>query len=310
MATKTKKKINLKELSNKIISGDYPVTNIDLEQFFYKTSDGTYQPDPDKRIQVRGQTRDIKFIEKTINKIESTGDCSKLNNLTCIEMPDGELLILNGSHTSEIQIKIGHTHAKAHILSYEDDLGGKMSSAQRLGNLLNVDFFERRGVANEDIKNEINQLIHEKKERGETPTLSDDEKADFLDAYPQLGPRSLGQMLSYFEGGGRTNATIMHDDSSKEDFVKALKNDDTYSEYFICPVQSFSEYHDSFSAAFRGMAKENKSKALLTYHIKNEADRKKWSDPSKKRKNEVDAEFKQLSNYFEVTLEYKFMRYQ
>lgn len=309
MTTLLKSKVDIKTLSEKIKSGDYPETSVELLQFFYKTSDGTLHPDPDKRIQVRGQTRDVKFIENTVNKITNSGDRSKLNNLTCIKM-DGELLILNGSHTSEIQVKLGQTFAKAYVVDWEEDLGGMMSNAQRLGNLLNVDFFERRGVANEDIKNEINQIIVEKVERGEPSTLTQEERDDLIKAYPQLSARSLGQMLTRFPGGGRTSATIMHDDSDKDDFVRALKNDDTYREYFICPVESFAEYRDSFSAAFRGMAKENKRKALITYHIKTQADMKKWTDPTKKKQKEVDAEFKRMSDHFGVTLEYKFMRIQ
>ena len=166
MTTRSKSRVDIAALSKKIQSGNYPETSVELLQFFYKTSDGTLHPDPDKRIQVRGKTRDVKFIENTVNKIENSGDYSKLNNLTCIKM-DGELLILNGSHTSEIQVKLGRTFTNAYVVDWEEDLGGIMSNAQRLGNLLNVSFYERRGVANEDIKNEINQIIAEKVERGE-----------------------------------------------------------------------------------------------------------------------------------------------
>ena len=59
MTTLPKSKVDIKALSMKIKSGDYPETSVELLQFFYKTSDGTLHPDPDKRIQVRGRTRDV-----------------------------------------------------------------------------------------------------------------------------------------------------------------------------------------------------------------------------------------------------------
>ena len=139
-------KIDVIKLAKDIRSGALPTVQVDLDQFFTKTFGGEWVPDPDTRIQVRETVRDANFVNRIVNKIQASGDSSAIEPLTCIKMPDGSLKIGNGSHTAEIGINVGLKKIPSYIVDWEKDLGGKTSSAQRLGNLLNFQTVEKVSV--------------------------------------------------------------------------------------------------------------------------------------------------------------------
>ena len=79
---KTKNKINIVNLAEKIKSDSLSTEKVKLADFFDKSVFNEWVPNPDKRIQVRAETRDISRINRAVNKIQSSGDDSGLEKLT------------------------------------------------------------------------------------------------------------------------------------------------------------------------------------------------------------------------------------
>ena len=150
---------NVTKLANDIESGNRPSKDIDITQFFTKLSNGEYVPDMSKRIQVRNRDRDVDFVERTVNKINKTGDRSKLSTLTTVFFPKSNTVkLLNGNHTVEIELLLGMQKAPANSINFDTELGGKMSLARRLGNLLNREEVERNSTSADDVKGELYEV--------------------------------------------------------------------------------------------------------------------------------------------------------
>ena len=306
---KTLTKIDVIKLAENIRSGNYPTEKIKLDQFFTKTFDGDWVPDPDKRIQVRGTTRDVNFIIRAINKIQSSGDDSGLEPLTCVRMPNGDLLVLNGSHTSEIEIKIGKTEADAHIIDWVKDLGGRMSIAQRMGNLLNFQNVEKVSTHDEDVKNELYQFMAEKREAGLDPKPTEDEIQEFLDIYPSVNRRTIGQWISNTDVGGRRKPLIEYTDSELASAAKHYTSSQKYVDYVICNPQTVAHWNDTGTATPMSlMATEGKTKALVVFYCSTIEQVESWK--SGKLEKKIKAHYTKLNNYYEVTIEYDMLRYE
>ena len=302
-------KTDVVKLAEKIKSGDYPTERIELDQFFTKTFDGDWVPDPDKRIQVRETTRDVNFIIRAINKIQSSGDDSGLEPLTCVRMPNGDLLVLNGSHTSEIEIKIGKTEADAHIIDWVKDLGGRMSIAQRMGNLLNFQNVEKVSTHDEDVKNELYQFMAEKREAGLDPKPTEDEIQEFLDIYPSVSRRTIGQWISNTDVGGRKKPLIEYTDSELASAAKHYTSQQKYVDYVICNPQTVEHWNDTGTATpMTLMATEGKTKALVVFYCSTIKQAESWK--SGKLEKKIKAHYTKLNNHYEVTIEYDMLRYE
>ena len=309
---KIESKIDVIKLAEKIRSGNFPTKRIQLDQFFTKTFDGQWVPDPDKRIQVREKTRDVNFITRIINKIQASGDKSALEPLTCVRMPDGTLLILNGSHTSEIEIKTGQTEDDVYIVDWEEDLGGSMFLAQRLGNLLNKQWVEKVSVHDHDVRNELYQLMAEKKEAGlDTKDIkpTEQEILEFLSCYPSVSRRTLGQWISNTDYGGRKKPLVEYTDSELADHAKHFASLDRYKEHSICNPQTVAHWNDTGTATpMTLMATEGRSKALVVFYCSTIEQAESWK--SGKLEKKIKSHYTKLNNHYEVTIEYEMLRYE
>ena len=310
--TKTKNKINIVNLAEKIKSNSLSTEKVKLADFFDKSVFNEWVPNPDKRIQVRAETRDIGRINRAINKIQSSGDDSGLEKLTCVRMPNDELLIINGSHTSEIEINIGYTEVDAYVVDWEKDLGGKLSNAKQLGNLLNLQDVEKVDVHDHDVRNELYQLMDEKKEEGLPITPTEEELAAFVERYPGVTRKTLGQWMSnHSEVGGRRKARITYTAAELHSAMEAYKMSQKYVDYAICsPIQVNHALDTGLAKAFDGMLHEKKRKVIVLFYCGNAAQVELWKDESHQFENRIKKVFKEHSVYWDCTIEYDMIRYE
>ena len=155
---------DIEALADQIKSGSYPKSKVKLDPYFYVTPNGEIVPVRELRIQVRDKDRDIDRINRAVNKMQKTGDKSGLEPLTMVRFPDDVTKINNGNHSAEMGYRIGEKEADAFIVDFDTHLGGKLSNALTLGNLLNVQEVEKVDVHDTDVKNELYQIQnHQKK---------------------------------------------------------------------------------------------------------------------------------------------------
>ena len=155
------------EIAKKIKSGEWEQKEpVLLNLFFNDMGNGVFEPN-DLRIQVRGTSRDVNFIDRVTNEIIYTGDTSKLQPLVLVFFPkEGVYKILNGNHTSEIAINVGLEEIDAYIVNFETQLNSSMFEVMRLGNLLNRQEFQTQPTLKEDVRGEVHTLLHEKEQNG------------------------------------------------------------------------------------------------------------------------------------------------
>ena len=310
--TKTKTKINIVNLAEKIKSNSLSTEKVKLADFFDKSVFNEWVPNPDKRIQVRAETRDIGRINRAINKIQSSGDDSGLEKLTCVRMPNDELLIINGSHTSEIQINIGYTEVDAYVVDWEKDLGGKLSNAKQLGNLLNLQDVEKVDVHDHDVRNELYQLMDERKEEGLPITPTEEELAAFVERYPGVTRKTLGQWMSnHSEVGGRRKARITYTAAELHSAMESYRMSQKYVDYAVCsPIQVNHALDTGIQKAFDRMLIEKTRKVIVLFYCDNAAQVELWKDEKHQLENRIKKRFKEHSIYWECTIEYDMIRYE
>ena len=293
------------KVAEKIKTGQWAKEMVKVMQFFTATVTGELIPNPETRIQVRTILRDLDRVNSIYNKVSQTKDYSKLEPLTVIRYPDGTMKIGNGNHTVEVEAMLQMEEVAAYIVDYVKDLGGKHSSALRLGNLLNQHDVDRKSVSNEDIKKEFYQLIEENGGK-----LSDDVKKNFANTYLTVSTHTLGQWESHHENvGGRKKPVLTYTTQQLSDIVRNLASFEKYSGYAICEARTLRSWSDTgISAAFIAMADKDVRKALIPLYCDSVAMVEKWKNG--KIKETITQRYAKLGEFHNVTLEFKMMRYE
>tara|TARA_A100001234_G_C12570398_1_gene361529 strand:+ start:110 stop:1012 length:903 start_codon:yes stop_codon:yes gene_type:complete len=292
-------------VAEKIKSGQWATEQVKIAQFFTSTVTGELIPDPETRIQVREIIRDLDRVNSIYNKVCRTKDLSKLEPLTVIRFPDGTDKIANGNHTVEVEAMLELEKVDAHIVNYEEDLGGKLSSALRLGNLLNQHDVDRKSVSIPDIRKEFNQLIDDNGGK-----LSKEQKEEFARSYPQISTHTLGQWESYHEDvGSRQKPVLTYSKQQLSDIVKSLTSLEEYAGYAICEPRTLRSWNDTgTSAAFNAMADKGVKKVLVPLYCDSVAWVEQWEN-GKIKENIIERHAK-LSKFYDVTIKFTMIRYE
>ena len=303
---------DIKALATKIKSGQYPRTAIDVDQFF----DEHGNPLRETRIQVRDQDRDIDRIARAVDKMEASGDTSKLEDLTLVKYDDfcSEVELLNGSHTAEMiyllkqrgNVEVPQT--KGCVVDFEKDLGGKHSNALALGNALNEIEVEKGDIQDNDIKKHLFQILDEKIQDGLEAKLTDAEKDEFIQLYPRISRATIGQWISYRgDVGGRRDPLITYTAGELQTQKTALGNLSQYKDYVILEPRTLSgALETGVEQAFRRMREENKRKCLVILYCKTRGMQDSWENGQEEK---IQDEYLSLSEYYDVTIEYQMLRY-
>ena len=293
------------KVAEKIKSGQWATEQIKIAQFFTATVTGELIPDPETRIQVREIIRDLDRVNSIYNKVCKTKDLSKLEPLTVIRFPDGSDKIANGNHTVEVEAMLELEEVDAHIVNYVEDLGGKFSSALRLGNLLNQHDVDRKSLSIADIKKEFLQFIDDNGGK-----LSKEQKQDFAKVYPQVTPHTLGQWESHHEDfGSRQKPVLTYTPQQLSGLAEAYGTLEKYAGYAICEPRTLRAWSDTgISAAFIAMADKGVRKALIPLYCDSVAMVEKWEDGN--IKETITQRYAKLSKFHDVTLEFEMIRYE
>lgn len=298
---------NITTLAKQIESGARQSEEIDITQFFTKLSSGEYVPDMSKRIQVRNRDRDVDFVERTVNKITKTGDRSKLSTLTTVFFPKSNTVkLLNGNHTAEIELLLGMQKAPANSINFETELGGKMSLARRLGNLLNREEVERNSTSADDVKGELYEIMDERIADGKEAKPTEDEIKELIELYPFVSRATIGQWISYHNQGGSRRAPLKTYSAEelkqqKVFYTKQRK----YRDFVILPPRTLGAWESTGVAqSFIQCKKEKKTKVLVPFYCASVAE-------SEKLENGEDVKiinfYKELGEYYDLTFEVDFL---
>ena len=298
---------NLIKLAKDIESGNRPSKEIDITQFFTKMSNGEYVPDMSKRIQVRNRDRDVDFVERTVNKIIKTGDKSKLSTLTTVFFPKSNTVkLLNGNHTAEIELGIGMTKAPANSINFDTELGGKMSLARRLGNLLNRQEVEKTSTSADDVKGELYEIMDERIADGKDAKPTEDEIEELIELYPFVSRKTIGQWISYHGQGGSRRAPLKSYSAEelkqqKVFYTKQRK----YRDYVILAPRTLGAWESTGVAqSFIQCKNENKTKVLVPFYCASVAESEKLEKGEDKR---IEKFYKELGEYYGLTFEVDFL---
>lgn len=312
------------EICNQIRSGTYENKKmVDTIDFFNNLGEGNYVPDPSTRIQVREEDRDVDFIERTVNKIKASKDHSKLEDLTLVYFPNevidanGKIFaeenstkLLNGNHTAEIEIILEIFKANANIVNFATQLGSKISNVKRLGNLLNKQEVEKRGVSSDSVKEELYTIMDENEQEFGDPTPTDDQKQSLVNAYPHVSMQTIGQWISYHETvGSRSNPKKNWGKAELSHQRLLFVNQLDYLDFTVLEPRTLAQYWDTGVAAiFNDCMKENKRKALIIFYCSTiEQVRQIKETPIKKR---IEEHYANLAKYYGLEIKTTFLRYE
>ncbi len=298
---------NLTKLAQEIESGNRPSKDIDILQFFKQLPGGKYIPDMSKRIQVRERDRDVDFVERTVNKINETGDRSNLSTLTTVFFPETNIVkLLNGSHTVEIELGVGMTKASATSINFDTELGGKMSKAIRLGNLLNREEVERTSTAAGDVKRELYAIMDERIADGKDAKPTEDEIQELIELYPFVSRPTIGQWISYHQHGGSRRSPLKSYSTEelrqqKEFYTKQRK----YRDYVILAPRTLGAWESTGVAqSFIQCKNEKKTKVLVPFYCASVAESEKLE---KGEDIKIEKFYKELGEYYGLIFEVDFL---
>ena len=314
---------SVEEISEEIKSGTYLNNEkIDITQFFNHLGSGVYVPKPGTRVQPREKERDGSRIESAVNKIESSGDASKLEDLTCVYFPtevlntdgtifaeENSLKIGNGSHTAEIQIRLGMTETNANIVNFDTQLGGKISACFRLGNLLNKQEVDKRDVAQADVRKELFIMMDERLAEGLEAKLPLEEKEKLVECYPCVTLRTIGQWESNYANGGARTAPRKEWDAVELAQQRLLfQNQLDYADYAVLEARSIASFHDTGVAQiFTKCMDEEKRKALVIFYCSTKA---QVEDLKNGKKEMIEKRYAQFSKFHNIEISTTFLRYE
>ena len=310
-------KLTTKEIATQIKSGEYPTERRDTTQFFNKLGDGVYVPDEDTRIQVRDTDRDISRVDRGVNKIKSTGDVSGLKPLTLIYFPKWNIeKLVNGNHTAEMEVNCGIFEADAHIVNFDEQLGGSMAKVKRLGNLLNLDDVETVSTGDNDIREELYELMNERVASGLDAKPSEEDIEDFLETYPQITRGTIGQWISnHDEVGSRNKPKKSYTKAELQLQRESFKNQLDYQDYAVLEPRTLAQWRDTgISSIFNDCMEEGKKKALAIFYCSNlvqvEQLKRYGKFDSTDVRNTIEQKYARLGEYWGVEVKTIFLRYE
>ena len=298
-------------LADKIKSGEYPKSKIKLAPYFHITPAGEIVPIRELRIQVRDRDRDIDRVNRAVNKMEKTGDKSGLEPLTMVKFPDEVLeKINNGSHSAEMGYRIGNEYADGHIVDFEKDLGGKLSNALTLGNLLNKVEVEKVDVHDVDVKKELYQIMDERAEEGLNPRPPEEELVALCNRYPHISRGTVGQWISNrFDVGGRREPLRSYTAGELQSQKLSLENMQKYKDSTVLDPRTLAgALETGVERAFVEMKNEGKKKCLIILYCSTRAQQDQWVNTD--IESRIRKELYELNQYWGCKIEYEMLRYE
>ena len=215
----------------------------------------------------------------------------------------------NGSHTAEIEVRLGWTKSNANIVNFNTQLGGKISACFRLGNLLNKQEVEKRDVAQADVRKELFIMMDERHAEGLEPKLPLEEKEKLVKCYPCVTLRTIGQWESNYANGGARTAPRKEWDAVELAQQRLLfQNQLDYADYAVLEARSIASFHDTGVAQiFTKTMDENKRKALVIFYCSTKS---QVEDLKNGKKEIIEKRYAEFSKFHNIEISTTFLRYE
>jgi len=308
-------------LEKKINDNILPLEYIPVAPYVTISPTGNVIYKDDFRNQTRYISISYQFIEKTVNKvykkygsdIKSVDDVEEFDDLYAIDYGDGNPpSLVGGNHTVGIQAGVGLDITRARIIDFQKDCNGDMNVVAHIGNVLNKQKVESQGLSNEDIKIEYYKILDSKSEAGEDPSLTDEETEWFLECYPQVSARTLGQWKSHHKSsGGRRNPKKEWDrDSLNETYRYTTTLTSKYKDYIVLKPRTLDAFdRTALEEMVKGMVNDpNKTKVLVMLYCSTITQVDLWLEGNAEQ--EVKDYYQKVSERFGITLEYEMLAWE
>lgn len=264
--TKKVTKAEVAKLANSIRSGEVPATTTyKVKKYFKDNGFGIDVPDMNKRYQARGFEINHDFCDERATYIKNTGDYSELNPAVLVKMSNGQVILVDGNHGTDICLRVGKETHDAIVLDFLEDLGGDMDNLYRFANLMNNPIGVKQPLDVEDIKQEIYSVVEGREERNENPEFTEEDYSDFLLAYPQITKGTIVQWLTnHAQFGGRRDPSHVWSSEEREAIWFSYANNPDYEDYCVLKPRTFHSWNgESIAAIFTECLNANKSKAYV-----------------------------------------------
>lgn len=314
------------DIAEKIKNGELLTKKVNNKQFFHSTRPGKYVIDQDKRLQVRKQDVDYDFIERQVEKntphlldkkviIFFPSDVYDINGK--IFAREGDMKIVGGNHTSVIEIELGIFESDAYLINFDTQLGGKISEALDLGNLLNVIEREQRGVEKNDVRNIVMQLMDENEEETGEAELTQKQKDRIVNSYDFINYGTIGQWKSYHAtSGGRRKPKKTYTDSELADKWKHYGDQEQYRDYIVIEPRALESWKQTAisTAVTEHLSDKNmdskgntiKNKILFIFHCSTQ----KQADNKETIKKAMKKHYGRIEKRYGLKIKSEFLRHE
>jgi hypothetical protein len=219
--------------------------------------------------------------------VRSTGDKSYLERPVIVFFPEeanfeGEIIpgnsymLLDRNHGVIIMVELDIHNYDCFVLNFKLHLESSVSKLRAVGNGLNQTFKESRSVENGDIKLEYWSKMDEKIiSDGTESKLSDEEKKDFLERYPQINSATIGNWDAHHEFGERRKPTKMWSGQELQQQKTKYADMPVYEDYEVfSPVGMKNWDGEVMGKVLLRLMKEASKKALVILYATTEAQAK------------------------------------
>ena len=288
--------------------------DFDLLQFMKQTLPNQYMIDDKKRLQVRHKTIDNDFINRQVGKVRSTGDKSYLERPVIVFFPEeanyeGEIIpgnsymLLDRNHGVIIMVELNIHNYDCFVLNFKLHLESSIFKLRAVGNGLNQYFQENKSVENNDIKLEYWAKMDEKIiSDGPEAKISDEEKKDFAERYPQINSATIGNWDAHHEFGERRKPTKMWSGQELQQQLTKYADMPAYEDYEVfSPVGMKNWDGEVMGKVLLRLMKEASKKALVILYATTVAQAKGINDDTGRySKTRITKIFNNLKEYYDL----------
>ena len=171
--------------------------------------------------------------------------------------------LIGGTHTTCAEGQTGVDKLEFYCVDFENDLNGDVSLIRRLGNLLNQKKVIVQGLSDDAIKLEYHQYLDSRLKEGLDLIPTKEEKQTWVEDYPQITIRTLGQWDSYHEEGARRKPIKVYNDALKQTSLDVLAAAVGNGYSFISPYQITDWNNTALSMVIREIYEKEHSKSVI-----------------------------------------------
>lgn len=272
----------------------------DIRDFMIEDSPNYFIPNLSKLLQVREFTYNNDFVETAVTYVKNTEDYSGLEKGVIIYFPEdadffgkkiqgNSEFTLGGTHGGVIKTRLGIFEDEYYVINFKLHLNSDTMKVVRIGNLLNQRRKRFNDLSDESIRNEFYQLMDKRKKDGLEAKPSDEEKRDFLDAYPQISIMTIANWIAHHKkDGGRREPRITYTQKELQTVKTKYKDSMEYDDYAILsPMHLDGWKEDVIAQSVYSKTKYDKDKVLVTFYASSHAQMALLDDKDNKFKKKV-----------------------